>query len=300
MNIPESLNIICDFNGEVVQSTDNLPIKTIFELISSLSLDDFKNNIKNIIVTEDFLKIRKVKLVDGNVYYCGLELYDTKATLLNIKFQRCYHNNNETFWEDSIVKYDYYSHRLNNVVNSISQLLHNLFYQNRSKIIDILKDLSSSFMFNQIMLIFHNGKDHCIYGKDGLDGFNCDYVFEDTDFKIQDELYNKNVQTSISDNLKIKLYKDTTLYKYCKDENISENRHVFVLKLLFGPTLIGYMLFVPHSSIYFTKTELSLIESLSTILAYVIHNKCEQLEIENYIRKKFSLDLKLLKDPQQI
>jgi hypothetical protein len=58
---------------------------------------------------------------------------------------------------------------------------------------------------------------------------------------------------------------------------------------MLGPKQIGYFEFITHKNINLTPTELNLIESLSTILAYTINNKAEQIEIEKYIKEKLIL-----------
>lgn len=288
MKIPSYMNIICNLSGDILQSPAEIKNKSIFDIIDPLSLSTFKEEIKNIIDNNSFLEIRKTYLIDHKMYYVSFEIVE--GTKLRFRFKK---DCDETcgadcFWRGSVAKYDYYINRARHIINATSHLVENIFYKNRSNVSDMLIDLSKSLNFKTSMVLFRNGCDHIIYCKDSLDG----YVSEPLDelpVSFEDHVFNINVQKKISETFIIKRYGDTYMKLYCEDTNISDNASVYILKLMFGPKQVGYFEFIPHQNINLSPTELKLIESLSTILAYTINNKAEQIEIENYIKEKLIL-----------
>lgn len=288
MNIPSYMNIICNLSGDILQSPAEIKNKSIFEIIDPLSLSTFKDQIKNIIDNKNFLEIRSTYLIDGKMYYVSFEIIE--GTKLRFRFKK---DCDETcgadcFWRGSVAKYDYYIQRARQIINSTSYLVKNLFYKNRSNVVDILIELSKSLNFKYSMVLFRNGCDHIIYCKDNLDGYLCEPIEVISD-RFKDDIFDNRFEYKISDTFIIKKYSDTYMKIYGNEKNIQDNTDVYVLKLMFGPKHIGYFEFISHQNIHLTPTELNLIESLSTILAYAINNKAEQIEIENYIKEKLVL-----------
>ena len=136
--------------------------------------------------------------------------------------------------------------------------------------------------------MFHNGKDHIIYCKDNISEFECEDLDEKEDIKIDDNFISQNIYKKIKDVLTIKKYENTYFNKLLKNKMGYESK-VYILRLLFGNELIGYFEFIPHSFIELERTEIKIIQSLSSILAYVIYNKNEELEIKKYITEKLIL-----------
>lgn len=286
MNIPSYMCIICNLSGDIIQSPSEISYKSIFELIEPLSLSKFKTDIKNILANGNFLEIRKLQLIDGKQYHVTFEVSDTSK--LCFHFKKCTNEIKDTFWEDTISKYDYYINRARNVIQSTSLLIQDIFYKNRSDINSILKQLCESLNIQFAIVLFRNGCDHLIYCKNILSGYECSQI-ENEHITFDDYKFNENVRQQISETFKIKMYKDTYMKIYCEDI-IPDNKNVYLLKLMFGPKEIGYFEFATHSNIQLTPSEIKLVQSLSSILAYVINNKYEQIEIEKYIKEKFNIN----------
>jgi hypothetical protein len=282
------MNIICNLNGDILQSPTEIKFKSIFELIDPMSLSKFKSDIKSIIDNNNFLEIRKTYLLDHELYYVSFEIVDVNKLRFRFKKDCDKTCGADCFWRGSVAKYDYFIQRARHVINSTANLIQNLFYKNRSNIGDILIELSKSLNFKYSMVLFRNGCDHVIYCKDTLDGYEYS-TLDSLPFRFDDDLFYNKISKKISDTFIIKEYKDTYLKAYCTEKNANDNMHVYILKLMFGPKNVGYFEFVPHQNIILTPTELKLIESLSAVLAYTINNKSEQIEIENYIREKLIL-----------
>lgn len=288
MDLPNYMIIICNLRGDVIQKPDEVEdIKTIFDIISDQSLPEFHDYIKSIFQDGKYIQVRRVKLKNEFDYYLSIEILNSKIVL---SFDKCAvfdFESEDKFWMDTVFKYEYYLKRNKNVVLSISKLIENFFYKSRSDIVDILKDLHSSLDIQHSLLLFRNGTDHVLYCKDDISDYRCDYI--DKDIHYLDNRFEKDVNAKITDVLIIKKYEKTYIKEFVNDPTLN-NRNVYVLKLMFGPKTIGYYEFVPHSHIMLTPTELTLIQSLSSILAYIINNKNEQIEIEKYIKEKLVLN----------
>jgi hypothetical protein len=288
MNIPSYMNIICNLSGDILQNSAEINIKSIFEIIDPLSLSKFKEEIKNIIDNKSFLEIRKTYLIDHQLYYVSFEIVE--GTKLRFRFKKDCDNTcgADCFWRGSVAKYDYYINRARHIIHSTSNLVKNVFYKNRSNVSEILIELSQSLNFKYSMVLFRNGCDHAIYCKDSLNGYES-IILDELPVRFEDPVFDINVQDRISATFITKYYCNTYMKLYCDEKNISDNSIVYILKLMLGPKQIGYFEFITHKNINLTPTELNLIESLSTILAYTINNKAEQIEIEKYIKEKLIL-----------
>jgi len=287
MDLPNYMIIICNLSGDVIQKPDEVDIKTIFDIIDDQSLPEFHDYIKSIFQDGKYIQVRRVHLNNDSDYYLNTEILNSKIVF---QFNKCTvfdPESEDKFWMDTVFKYEYYLKRNRNVVISISKLIENFFYKNRSDIEDILKDLHSSLNIQHSLLLFRNGRDHILYCKDEISTYKCDYL--DKDLHYLDSKFEEKVVARVTDVLIIKKYEDTYIHEFVKDKSL-DRKNVYVLKLMFGPKTIGYYEFIPHNYIMLTPTELSLIQSLSSILAYIINNKNEQLEIENYIKEKLVIN----------
>ena len=128
--------------------------------------------------------------------------------------------------------------------------------------------------------------DHFLYCKDTIQGYNCDYLPDEKKLKLDDKKFDKDVHKKIDDILHIKKYRNT-YFNTLFGNNI--DRDVYILKLMFGPKLIGFLELIPHTYVQLIQTEIEFIKSLSSILAYVINNRMEQIEVEKYIKNKLSI-----------
>lgn len=285
MELPNNMQILCDFGGDILQKPDELDIHTIFELINEQSLPTFHDYIKKIFENGDYVKVRVIELVDGQEYYMNTEVLNMK---INFDFRLCDNNqkpNNDSFWMETIFKYEYYIKRYSGVLESVSKLVEKLFYKNRSNLDQVITELHNALKIEHSMLLFRNGHDHIVYCKNNAIDNQCDFV-KDDNYKYTDDNFEKDVMLQINDLMIVKKYDDTYINSFIKDDTM-RGKKVYILKLAFGSKIIGYFEFIPYSYIMFTPVEIKLIQSLSTILAYIIHNKNEQLDIENYINTKF-------------
>ena len=278
--------IICNLSGDVIQKPDEVDIKTIFDIVHDQSLPEFHDYIKSIFQDGKYIQVRRVKLKNDADYYLSIEILNSKIIL---SFDKCTvfdPESEDKFWMDTVFKYEYYLKRNKNVVLSISKLIENFFYKSRSDIVEILKDLHSSLDIHHSLLLFRNGTDHMLYCRDDISTYKCDYL--DKDIHYLDNRFDTDVVARITDVLIIKKYENTYIKEFVNDDSL-DRRSVFILKLLFGTKTIGYYEFIPHNHIMLTPTELTLIQSLSSILAYIINNQNEKLEIEKYIKETLVL-----------
>ncbi len=289
MNLPNYIIIICDINGNVIQSPDNVKITKIMDILHEDSTMIFHENIKNMFSSEQHLNTFKLKLLNNKDYYITIEIINGKICCT---FQECDDKNRknvEDFWMNSILKYSYHTIKYTRILNSLSNLVEDIFYKNRSNIKNIVIELCEVLKLQYCLVMFHNGKDHVIYCKDNISNFDCVNLEEGTEnINIDDDKFNQDIYKKIADILIIKRYEDTYFSKFLENDINKENigKKVYVLKLMFGDNIIGYLEFVPHSFIELEKTELNLIQNLSSILAYVIYNKSEEMEIKKYIAQK--------------
>lgn len=286
MDLPNYMVIICNLSGDVIQKPDEVDIKTIFDIVHDQSLPEFHDYIKSIFQDGKYIQVRRVKLKNDADYYLSIEILNSKIIL---SFDKCTvfdPESEDKFWMDTVFKYEYYLKRNKNVVLSISKLIENFFYKSRSDIVEILKDLHSSLDIHHSLLLFRNGTDHMLYCRDDISTYKCDYL--DKDIHYLDNRFDTDVVARITDVLIIKKYENTYIKEFVNDDSL-DRRSVFILKLLFGTKTIGYYEFIPHNHIMLTPTELTLIQSLSSILAYIINNQNEKLEIEKYIKETLVL-----------
>lgn len=285
MDLPNYIIIICNINGDILQCPDGIKIVKIMDILHDDSLIKFHELIKSMFDTNRYLQTLKLKLKNNKDYYLTTEIINGKICCT---FQCCEDNCPkcvENYWQDTILKYNYHMDKYVKILNSLSNLIENVFYKNRSNIKDIIIELCTVLKIQYSLVMFHNGKDHVIYCKDNISNFDCIDLDEKENIKIDDDLISQNIYKEITDVLTIKRYENTYFNKYLK-EKLSHGSKVYVLKLLFGEELIGYFEFIPHSFIELEKTEIKLIQSLSSILAYVIYNKNEEIEIKKYITEK--------------
>jgi len=283
MNLPNYMAIICNLRGDVIQKPDDLDIKTIFEIVNEQSLPDFHEYIKTIFKDGKYIKVRKLKLVNDTDYYLSTEILNSKIVF---HFDRCDKfdpTEESNFWMETIYKYDYYLQRSQDVIIGIAKLIQNFLYKQRSDIFDIVKDLHNALKIEHSLVLFRNGHDHILYCKDNIASQDCRYI---KDLTYLDAKFDENIVTPITDILHIKKYKDSYIKEFVNDDSLG-NKNVYVLKLVFGPKTIGYFEFIPYSHILLTPVELTMIQSLSSILAYIINNKNEQANLESYIKEKF-------------
>ena len=286
MDLPNYMVIICNLSGDVIQKPDEVDIKTIFDIVHDQSLPEFHDYIKSIFQDGKYIQVRRVKLKNDADYYLSIEILNSKIIL---SFDKCTvfdPESEDKFWMDTVFKYEYYLKRNKNVVLSISKLIENFFYKSRSDIVEILKDLHSSLDIHHSLLLFRNGTDHMLYCRDDISTYKCDYL--DKDIHYLDNRFDTDVVARITDVLIIKKYENTYIKEFVNDDSL-DRRSVYILKLLFGTKTIGYYEFIPHNHIMLTPTELTLIQSLSSILAYIINNQNEKLEIEKYIKETLVL-----------
>lgn len=285
MDLPNYIIIICNINGDIIQSPDDVKITKVMDILHDDSLLKFHENVKAMFDSNQYLQNFKLKLKNNKDYYLTIEIINGKICCT---FQLCEDSCIkciENYWSDTILKYNYHMDKYVKILNSLSNLIENVFYKNRSDIKNIIIELCTVLKLQYSLVMFHNGKDHMIYCKDNISSFDCEDIDEKEDIKIDDSFISQNIYKKITDVLIIKRYKDTYFNRYFKDKLPCESK-VYVLKLLFGDVLIGYFEFIPHSFIELEKTEIKLIQSLSSVLAYVIYNKNEELIIKNYITEK--------------
>ncbi len=284
MDLPNYIITICNVNGDIIQCPDGVDIKKIMDILHDDSLIKYHEHIKSMFDNNHYLRTIKLKLKNNKDYYLTTEVINGKICCT---FQLCDESakNIENYWIDTVLKYNYHMDKYVKILNSLSNLIENVFYKNRSDIKNIIIELCTVLKIKCCLVMFHNGKDHMIYCQDNISNFDCINLDEKEDIKIDDDFVSQNIYKKITDILVIKRYKDTYFNKYFKEESSPESK-VYILKLLFGTEIIGYFEFVPHSFIELEKTEIKLIQSLSSILAYVIYNKNEELEIKKYITEK--------------
>ena len=285
MDLPNYIIIICNINGDILQCPDDVKIVKIMDILHDDSLIKFHEHIKSMFDTNRYLQTLKLKLKNNKDYYLTTEIINGKICCT---FQCCEDECPkcvENYWQDTILKYNYHMDKYVKILNSLSNLIENVFYKNRSNIKDIIIELCTVLKIQYSLVMFHNGKDHVIYCKDNISNFDCIDLDEKEKIKIDDDVISQNIYKEITDILTIKRYENTYFNKYLKEELLHGSK-VYVLKLLFGEELIGYFEFIPHSFIELEKTEIKLIQSLSSILAYVIYNKNEEIEIKKYITEK--------------
>ena len=287
MELPKNMKILCDFGGDILQKPDDLHIKSIFEIVEEQSLPMFHDYIKKIFENGDYVKVRPITLIDNNNYYISIEVLNMK---ISFSFYRCENNSfdrpkDNNFWMETIFKYEYYIKTYSGTLESISKLIEKLFYKNRSDLNEVISGLHNALEIEHSVLLFRNGHDHVMYCRNKNVSEECNFVKNDN-YKYDDKKFNENVLININDIMIVKKYENTYIKDFINNDELKDKK-VYVLKLAFGPMLIGYFEFIPYSYIMFTPTEIKLIQSLSNILAYIIHNKNEQLDIENYIIKKF-------------
>ena len=285
MDLPNYIIIICNINGDILQCPDDIKIVKIMDILHDDSLIKFHEHIKSMFDTNRYLQTLKLKLKNNKDYYLTTEIINGKICCT---FQCCEDECPkcvENYWQDTILKYNYHMDKYVKILNSLSNLIENVFYKNRSNIKDIIIELCTVLKIQYSLVMFHNGKDHVIYCKDNISNFDCIDLDEKEKIKIDDDVISQNIYKEITDILTIKRYENTYFNKYLKEELLHGSK-VYVLKLLFGEELIGYFEFIPHSFIELEKTEIKLIQSLSSILAYVIYNKNEEIEIKKYITEK--------------
>ena len=285
MDLPNYIIIICNINGDILQCPDDIKIVKIMDILHDDSLIKFHEHIKSMFDTNRYLQTLKLKLKNNKDYYLTTEIINGKICCT---FQCCEDECPkcvENYWQDTILKYNYHMDKYVKILNSLSNLIENVFYKNRSNIKDIIIELCTVLKIQYSLVMFHNGKDHVIYCKDNISNFDCIDLDEKEKIKIDDDVISQNIYKEITDILTIKRYENTYFNKYLKEELLHGSK-VYVLKLLFGEALIGYFEFIPHSFIELEKTEIKLIQSLSSILAYVIYNKNEEIEIKKYITEK--------------
>ena len=285
MDLPNYIIIICNINGDILQCPDDIKIVKIMDILHDDSLIKFHEHIKSMFDTNRYLQTLKLKLKNNKDYYLTTEIINGKICCT---FQCCEDECPkcvENYWQDTILKYNYHMDKYVKILNSLSNLIENVFYKNRSNIKDIIIELCTVLKIQYSLVMFHNGKDHVIYCKDNISNFDCIDLDEKEKIKIDDDVISQNIYKEITDILTTKRYENTYFNKYLKEELLHGSK-VYVLKLLFGEELIGYFEFIPHSFIELEKTEIKLIQSLSSILAYVIYNKNEEIEIKKYITEK--------------
>jgi len=285
MDLPDYIIIICDIKGKLLQCPDDIKISTVMDILHDESLIKYHELIKSMFNLDHYLQTCKLRLKNDKEYYLTAEIINGKICCT---FQCCESENDkniENYWTDTITKYNYHMDKYIKILNSLSNLTEDVFYKNRSNIKDIIIELCAVLRIQYCLVMFHNGKDHVMYGKDNISSFDVINLDEQKDIKIDDKLISENVYKEITDILTIKRYENTYFNKYVS-ENLIKGSKVYVLKLLFGDVLIGYFEFIPHSFVELEKTEIKLIQSLSSILAYVIYNKNEELEIKKYITEK--------------
>lgn len=294
MDLPNYIIIICNINGDVLQSPDNVNITKVMDILHEDCLLIFHDRIKSMFEMNQYLQTFKLKLKNNKDYYLTVEIINGKICCT---FQLCEDTNIknvESYWSDTILKYNYHMNKYMKILNSLSNLIENIFYKNRSDIKNIVIELCTVLKIQYCLVMFHNGKDHMIFCKDNISNFECENLEEKEDIKIDDELISQNIYKKITDILIIKRYENTYFNMYFKEKLAHESK-VYVLKLSFGDTVIGYFEFIPHSFIELEKTEIKIIQSLSSILAYVIYNKNEELEIKKYITEKLIVSTNKLK-----
>jgi len=290
MELPNYMSIRCTFGGDVLKCSADISVKSIFEIVDSTSLSKLQSYIQKEIEEQEFAQLKFIKLIDDRNYWLDIKVNNnTKEILFNLNLANT--SAPEKFWTDIVFEYEYFITKGRNIINSVGRLIEGLFYKNRSDINDILQELCLAFKFQKALLLFHNGHDHVMYGKDIVIGFEVkDLTDKFPGMVFHDEHFDKDVVFDITDVLRLKKYKDTYFKTFITGEGDDED-DVYVLKLMFGQKAIGYLELVPHKSIVLRKTELQLLQSLSAVLAYVINNKCESKEIEDYIKKKMSISL---------
>ena len=289
MNLPNYIIIICDINGNIIQSPDNIEISKIMDIIHEDSLLQFHEYVKSMFSSENYIQTHKLKLKNNKNYYLTIEIINGKICCT---FQECDdidHKNIEDFWMNSIFKYNYHINKYIKILNSLSNLVENIFYKNRSDIKNIIIELCTVLKLQYSLVMFHNGKDHAIYCKDNISDFECIDLDKDNKIDIDDNKFNENVYKKIANILIVKRYEDTYFGKLLPNIKDNTNKKVYILKLMFGDTVIGYFEFIPHSFVELEKIEINLLQNLSTILAYVIYNKSEELIIKKYITEKLCI-----------
>lgn len=288
MDLPNYIIIICDINGNIIQCPDDVKINKMMDILHVDSLAIFHEYIKSMFANEQYVQTHKLKLANNKDYYITIEIINGKICCT---FQCCQDKcdkNLEDFWMNSILKYNCHINKYTRILNSLSNLVENIFYKNRSDIKNIIVELCTVLKLQHSLVMFHNGKDHAIYCRDNISNFDCEDLDKTRDIHIDDNKFEENIYKKIADILVIKRYEDTYFNELMTEEVNKDNvtKKVYVLKLMFGNNVIGYFEFIPYSFIELEKTEINLIQNLSSILAYVIYNKAEELEIKKYIAQK--------------
>lgn len=285
MQLPNYIKMVCDLSGVVLEKPDGIDIKTIFEIVNEQSLPRFHEYVKDIFENGKYVQVHKVQLIDNKQYFLNLEIMIDKIICY---FKLCddIHPEDE-FWIQTATKFDYYLDRCKSITTSVCTLISSFFEKKRSNIQDIIKQLSSTFKLEKCMVLFRNGHDHCVYCQDVVYGYKCDYLEDQETIHFEDDKYLEDNIMIITDLMRMKLYKDTYFKNIFDDKNM-DDRKVYVLKLVFGGKTIGFFEFIPHKHITLAPIEINIMQSLSTILAYIINNKNETTDIEKYIIQKLS------------
>lgn len=72
-NLTEYMTIVCNWEGDVVQTSVGLEnLKSIFDIIDESSLTHFRNYIKNSIQSQTTLKLIRVMLNNGCEYFVNV------------------------------------------------------------------------------------------------------------------------------------------------------------------------------------------------------------------------------------
>jgi hypothetical protein len=297
--------VLCQRNGDMLYTNDQA--SKIFNCPSG-NLNDY-----NILSYIDEYFHNKVKMIlsepDQSILSFGhdfiyVKLNGLQSKIYKLKFKKTKDDN------ILLMIYDYTTNKLdrdnliknisqmndsvtrNNIVlKTISHIINNFFYKDRSMIKDILVDISSAFRFKNSAVCFKNGTNHVItckrlrdntYEVENLNG-------EQISGHNNCIIWNQEQQHSGCKDLIFQAPCNITCSKLYYNQNESNKLLVQILKLkLNDDTVIGFLSFIEDDRFKLSNSDLEILESLSQILAYIINNKEQIDDVTKYIKEKFS------------
>lgn len=276
MNLPDYMVVVCDVSGKVLHGIDETQAHSILELINETDVEKIKGIIQKVLDDIPNTEMRKIRLINGQYYYLHLEK-SKEGLIFYFSRRECDENTKDIFWNTVVKRYSYRLHRCTAVMESVSKIIENMFYKNRSTLNDVLEQLCAALSLEEALLLFKNGKDHILYCTESQYKYKAEYLDLETDY--DPSRYAKDEDTLIQ-----RKYEETFLSEFVNKEK--KGGTVYILKIQLGGKQVGYLEFTAQPNIHLVQPELDLIKSLSSIISYIINNKLEKAEMENYIKEK--------------
>ena len=242
-----------------------------------------------LMVGRDFIFV-KLKDISSKIYKVKFKRFEVDNILIMI-----YDYTSNKIDRDNLIKNisqlnDYVS-KNNLVLKTISNMCKNIFYKDRSALSDILVGIATSFKLVKAAICFKNGTRHLIYCKKLNDGSYNIGKLDGTP-----ELTQK--KCAIWENEKNHVHEKDLIFQipcnmtcvdlvYNNTDYADNDMHILKLKLD-NNTVVGFLEFVEDEQFQLSTSDLEILESLSQILAYIINNKEQVEDVNNYIRSKFS------------